>query len=244
MKKLNVIELIIEIKKRLLNSFCNMGSGCNKIDFAKKINRRTFLTNKDSLHISADMKFKSSKLSQEAKSILKQHIKNPENLLAFVKSNGTPVIKAHNIDIVLALIGETEGFIMPLNGLKALFLTIMINILSNTKISISFKTPAMFVMRNMPVNIYYLAHQFHHWFSYIKGLPGYEEKTMENFRNIWKRDFDWEDIDKMPIDEILNLKDAIERDLQAIKFVKEISREFIGSKNFIDRLKKGESLNL
>ena len=54
------------------------------------------------------------------------------------------------------------------------------------KISVKFKTPAMFVLRDLPVDVYYMSHQFYKWFGYKMKLPGYDYKTQENFKSSFK----------------------------------------------------------
>ena len=154
------------------------------------------------------------------------------------------VIKARHIDLILLAVGETEGFIAPIRGFKALYLIFMINLLSKTKLKYSFETKPMFVMDSLPKHFYLLAHQVHHWMAYSKGLPGYEETTTDNFKNIWSPNFGEKDIEKMSVDEILALKDAITRDIEAINFVKEISQELICSKRSLNKLKAGKSINI
>ncbi len=46
------------------------------------------------------------------------------------------------------------------------------------------------------------------------------------------------------MEEILSLKDAIARDLEAIKFVKEMAREFVGQKQSLQKIKEGKSTNI
>ena len=80
--------------------------------------------------------------------------------------------------------------------------------------------------------------------AYRKKFPGYEENTMNNFKSIWNHDFGINNVNTLTIDEILSLKEAIARDIEAINFVKEISRDFIGSKNSLKKLINGESISL
>jgi len=205
---------------------------------------RTYLTRNETLQLDCKTKLKIVEINKEAKDIFKKLFKNPDDLLSFIESQGTLVIKAPHMEKVLLLLGESEGFILPMTGLRAFFLTTMINILSRKKVTAGFESPAMFAMRDLPVNVYYMAHQFHHWLSYNNGLPGYDESTSINFKTILSSDFGSDNIRSMSIDEILSLKEAISRDVEAIKFVKEISRELIGARNSATRLKNGESLNL
>jgi len=82
------------------------------------------------------------------------------------------------------------------------------------------------------------------WLSYINELPGFDENTRKNFKNVWDSNADSMEISSLSIEEILSLKDAIARDLEAIKFVKEMAREFVGQKNSLDKIRQGKSVNL
>jgi hypothetical protein len=203
-----------------------------------------FLKSSEKLQLNGQEKLKIEKTNFDAKKILKKYIKNPEELLKFVENKGTVIIQAHHIEKILRLLGYEEGFIYPMKGNKALILSLVLNLFAPGKIKIAKKTPIMFITRKGNINIYNLAHQFYHWVAYVKGLPGYEEETITNFKNIWSSNFDAEKAPLMNVDEILALKEAISRDIEAINFVKELSREYYGSKASLNKLKLGESLNI
>jgi hypothetical protein len=228
------------ILKELLNKLCGINKPLE--NFSSK--SRTFLTANDTLQLNSDVKLDAENINKTAKSIIKQYINNPDDLLQFVESNGTKVIRAKYIEKLLILMGEYDSFILPLKGLKALILILGINLLSKTKMKLALSTPGMFVLSDKPVNIYLIAHQFHHWLAYIKKMPGYEENTINNFKNIWNHDFGSKDIDKLSVQEILALKDAIARDIEAINFVKELTNEYIASKISSDKLKNGQSQSI
>ncbi|MFA6988884.1 MAG: hypothetical protein WC197_02340 [Candidatus Gastranaerophilaceae bacterium] len=239
---LKLIPLIFGFQKRLYSIIY----GKKYVDITNNADKttKTFFTKNETLVLSAKTKLKSEETTTLAKEILKKYINEPEKLFKFIESKGTKVIVASNIDKVLTFFKEEEGFITPLKGFKALFLSIMINILSKNKIPVGFRTPEMFVMRSMSLNIYSLAHQFHHWLAYKKKLPGYEEETMSVFKNIWQLDVNPSKIKTFSINEILALKNAIERDKEAIEFVQSFAREQEGSKKSLNMLKEGKKVSL
>jgi len=240
--KNNLKELLYAILniKELINRFCSKNKPIENLSSKSK----TFLTANDTLRLNSNIKLSVENIDKTAKTIIKQYINNPDELLKFIESKNTKVIKAKHMEKLLRLIGEYDSFILPLKGLKALFLITGINLLSKTKMKPALNTPAMFVLEDKPVNIYLIAHQFHHWLAYIEKMPGYEERTVNNFKNIWNHDFGREDIDKLSVQEILALQDAIARDLEAINFVKEITNEYIASKASSNKLKDGQSQNI
>ena len=126
-----------------------------------------------------------------------------------------------------------------MSGYKAF----VFNLLAN-KFNIGFKTSALFALDDKPVNIYFLSHQFHLWLSYVNELPGFDENTRKNFKNIWDSQLDSMEISQLSIEDIVSLKDVISREVEAIKFVKEMAREFIGQKNSLAKMKLGQRVNL
>ena len=173
-------------------------------------------------------------MDAEVKNIVKSCLTNPELLLKFVEQQGTPVYKIPYADKILSKINEEEGFITPLNGLKALYLNFMTGILAQKKLHISLKSREMFILRNGDINIYYMLHQFHKWYGFKKNLPGYDEKSQELF----KENLDnMSDTKEMTVEEILALKEAIARDAQAADFVINLAKESSGAKKALDKIK-------
>lgn len=201
-------------------------------------------TGDDSLSLSNKQKFISAGINKKARSIIKSAVESPEVLLAFIESKGTVIVKSKFMGKILRLFGEQEGFLTPMKGIKALLFTIIINIFSLNKLEIGLKTPAMFALNDKPVNIYTLSHQFHLWLSYINKLPGFEEKTMKNFKNFWEEGPNSQDVSYLSVEEILSLQDIIDREKEALDFVKEMAREFVGQKSSLKKLREGKSISL
>lgn len=234
MKK--IIEFII-MKLRNDKDNAPKNSFCSK-------NSKKFFTRDDSLSIEFKQNLIKENINNEAKEILKEAVNNPEILVNFINSKGTYVIKSCFMKNILFSLGEEEGFLLPMQGFKALFFVLLVNTFSETKLKIGLKTPALFAFGDKPLNIYFLSHQFHMWLSYINELPGFSETTRQNFKNIWSSNVDTQEVRKLSMEEILSLKDVIARDLEAINFVKEMAREFIGQKQALEKIKQGKSVNI
>lgn len=242
----NFINLIIkELKNHFIKSKLLQISKRQKpmSKFFSKTSRN-FFTPDDSLSINAKQTFIKEEINAEARLILKESVNNPEILVNFIKSKGTKVIKSKYMKPVLFLLGEQDGFLPPMKGFKAFVLAILLNIISPAKLNIDSATPALFALDDKPVNIYFLSHQFHLWLSYVNELPGFDEKTRKNFKNVWDSNVDSMEVGRLSIEEILSLKDAIARDLEALKFVKEMTREFVGQKQSLQKIKQGGSANI
>ncbi len=228
--------------RKLLRLFLNMVFKLQEKNAAsvQAKNLYSYSNGLSSSHITsfATMSFESKKqekiekLKVKVKAIVKKNIKTPEKLLEYVEKGGTKVVKINNADKILSKIGEEEGFITPKKGLEALYLNLIVNK------QFSFETKEMFILRDMPVNIYIMSHQFHKWFSYKMKLPGYDSTSQEHF----KRVFDFADAQKvkeLTYEEIMGLKQAVRRDLDAIDFVLELSKEQEASKKCLDNIKNG-----
>jgi len=202
------------------------------------------LTGNDSLSFEGKQKFVKQEINEIAHSIIKDAVKKPEILLDYIKSHGTVIVKSRFMKQILFFFNEEEGFITPMKGIKALLFTLVINIFSPIKLNTGFKTPVMFALNNKPVNIYTLAHQFHLWLSYVKNLPGFEEETMKNFKHYWKAGPNAKDVSFLTVDEIFCLKDIIARELEALKFVKELGQEFEGSKQKFKDIQDGNGVSM
>ena len=182
--------------------------------------------------------YKKDKLNQEKiEKLIEKHIKEPQKLFDYIKGAKTPIYKIKNADKILSKINEQEGFILPQKGIKALYL----NLILNKKIA--FKTSEMFVLRSYDVNIYAFIYQFYNWYCYKMKLSGFESSTQEHFKHIFEI-CETNKIDLLNYEEILNLKSAIKRDIEAIDFVKKMAQKFSMQKKNLEKIKQGQSINV
>ncbi len=168
---------------------------------------------------------------QKIQKIVERCLENPEMFFDYIKGANTPVYKIKNADKILSLINEQEGFILPQSGFKALYLNIVLNK------KISFKTKEMFVLRNMEVNSYAIAYQFYNWYGYKMKLDGFEQETQKKFKNIFEI-CETNKIDELSFEEILELKSAIKRDIEAIDFVKNLAVKNQMAKKNLQKIKE------
>lgn len=232
-----IINYILERRRQKLEKTIN------------KLKPRTYTNSSNKTHINASevmtLTTQTDKildiLDEEVKNIVKACQTNPENLLSYVQQHGTDVFKIPYADIVLSKIGEEEGFIVPLNGLKALYLNFLTSILNGQKMNISFKTKEMFVLRDMKINVYYMLHQFHKWYAFKKDLPGFDEKAQTLFKENLNKMTDGKELS---IEEIIALKEAIARDAQAAEFVVQLAKENDGVKNALNKIKNDGSAEI
>jgi len=169
-------------------------------------------------------------IKNNVSAIVKQTNCDPEKLLDYIKAAKTPVYKIDNADKLLNLIHEEEGVIFEKSGLTALYLSII------TGRKWSFKTPAMFILRNGVIDKFYMLHNFYRWYSMKSDLPGFEQGTQEKFK-IFMNDEDETLFNRLSMADILSLKEAIARDREATDFVLEYTKQTEGSQNVIDKIK-------
>ena len=175
----------------------------------------------------------------KVENIVKKAKNNPYKLISYVEKHGTKIHKINNADKILAPINETEGFITPKKGFKALYL----NALLNRKLSLQFKE--CFVMRNLTLDPYYTIHQFYTWYAYKSGFAGYEYEAQEKFNKIVNSKNKSESINELSIADILAVKEALNRDVEALDFVIKLAKNTDGAKSaFLKMLEKKSSVHV
>ena len=162
---------------------------------------------------------------------------NPYMLLEYIKTHNTKVIKLANADKILAFIGEDEGLVCEMKGLEALY----INILTDN--GISFKSKPMFILREGEIEPYYMLHQFYKWYAMYRGLPGFDYKSQKLFRRYLNAP-DTKGLENLTLDEMTGLKEAIDRDNEAIDFTVNYAKLIDGSKNVLDKIKTEGGANV
>lgn len=204
---------------------------------------KTHINATSTLTLTSETEKNLEKVDAHIKTIVKKYLHAPEKLLDFVQEHGTAVYKIDNADKILEIIKEEEGFITPLKGFKAFYLNFVTGMLAQKKLHLSFESKEMFVLRDMPLNIYYMIHQFHKWYGFKENLPGYDAQTQEmfkeNFENLKESDFTG-----MSIEEIIAMKEAIARDAEAVDFVIKLAKETTGAKKALNKMKQDGSANI
>ncbi|MBR1617457.1 hypothetical protein IJ670_04830 [bacterium] len=188
-------------------------------------------------------KTKKSSVSFEDKSYEKrieailQKAKTPDKILKFIKKAKTPVYVFYGANKVLSEIGEKTGLIFPKKGLKALYLNLVLNH------KISFKTKEMFVFEKNNISHYLLSYDFYRWYCFKKGIKGYTFEVQNKFKNIFQYT-STSKINDLTFDEILELKEAIQKDIEAINFTKQYAMKNSMSKQVLNKMLQGEKVSV
>jgi len=182
------------------------------------------------------------KRQTEIEKIVKNFLSEKDGIHQFfnyIKKHGTKVYKINNANKILSFIGEEEGFIVPQKGIKALYLNLILNK------NIAFKTNEIFVLRDLykNINIYALIYQFYNWYCFKEGLPVFNSKTQNNFKNI-TRICTTSEINNLTVKEIYSLKNAIHQDIEAIDFVINLCKQNKTSKECLNKIKDGIAIRV
>lgn len=193
---------------------------------------KTVMNNGCSLNLTVKTEENKAKLENNVKTILKNFENMPEKMLIYIERNGTPVIRHPKADKILDIIREEQGYLRELHGLKAFLL----NLLLYKKIG--FKTDAIFLLGEGELDQYAMIHQFYKWYAMKLDMPGFDSRAQENFRK-FVDEKSYLNMNNLSIDDIISLKEAIARDVDAINFVETIAKENEGSQKAMKKLTDG-----
>ena len=204
---------------KMLSSFTNSTS-------------KTVMTNGCSLNLTVQTEENKKKLEQNVTAILKKFDNMPEKLLLYIERNGTPVIRHPKAGKIVDIIREEQGYIRELHGLKALILNFMLYK------KISFKSDAIFLMEEGQIDPYAMIHQFYKWYAMKIDMPGFDPRAQENFRK-YIDEKSYLNLNNLNAEDIIALKEAIARDVDAINFVENFAKQNEGSQKALKKLTDG-----
>ena len=156
--------------------------------FKKKNNKDTLYnisTTKHSMNAGCTLKFsvetekKKKEINEELKALVTKYINTPEKLIKYMELKGCRVYKIRNANKFLPKIGEEEGFLTPLKGIKAIIINMLIGFVYEGKLKINFSTKEMFIFNIGEIEIYTIARALHKYYGYKNNLPGYDYKSQE-----------------------------------------------------------------
>lgn len=212
--------------------------------FFKNSTTKHSMTSSCTLKLSTETEKKKAEINEKLKTLIKKYINNPEKLLQFMQLKGMKVYKFRDASKILSKIGEEEGFLTPLKGVKALVLNLVIGILFEGKIKINFSTKEMFIFNIDNTEIYTIARALHKYYGYKKDLPGFDYKSQEIFKKLYNNKNQTNTLDKCTVRDIYACKEALARDLESINFTIELSVEYERSKKALNKLINENSANI
>lgn len=225
---------IMDLQEKILkkNNANNM-----KTSFSHSTSKR-FFGSAASLQLTTKTEQNKRKLENNIKVILAKYSNSPQKLLGFVRRSGTNVYKIAFANKILKLIGCEEGFISETKGIKGLSLNILTSLISKEKLNLSLKSEPMFILNTVEPDCHFIVQQFHKWYAMKLNLPGFDSKSQDNFQKFLEPGNDHK-IKDLSIEEIIGLKEAIARDVEAINFVVELAKTTTGAKNALKKITVG-----
>lgn len=221
-----LIFFILSIQEKILSRKLQGAMGTTFTNSTSK----TVMSKDYTVNFNSETEKNKERLKQEVTHILKEFKNDTDKILGYVELEGTKVYNLQHVEKVLSFIGEEKGFIPEMKGFKALVL----NLLLEKKFS--FTTCDMFVVEDKDVEPYSLIHQFHKWYAKKLNLPGFDMKSQKIFKAYFKGQ---KNMNTLKMDEIISLKEAVQRDREAIDFVVELAKGTEGSKEALKKLQDG-----
>ena len=203
--------------------------------------KKLFFTGHEQLSITSKANQTEDEVSKTAYNILNKYKDQPSLILEYIKSNGTNIIANKSLFPIIKFLGYEEGFIPKHKSIKAFILNIFISKANKEKIKLSMTLDDTFLICRKDLSLYFLAYQFHHWLSYKNNLPGYDYETLCLFRSTMNTNAN---LSVLNINQILSIKDAIDRDKQALDFVTKFVREQVGAKERLQKMIDGKKVNI
>ena len=207
----------------------------------KNRSKKLFFTGHESLSISSKTNMAADEVTKTAYNILKKYKEQPALILEYIRENGTKIVTASALKPVISFLGYEEGFIPKHTGIKAFILNLFISKTLKEKINFSMTMQDTFLICSKDLSLYFLAYNFHHWLSYKNNLPGYDYQTLCLFKSTMKTNAN---LSVLNINQILSIKDAIDRDKQALDFVTNFVREQVGAKERLQKILNGKQVNI
>ncbi len=216
-----------------------------KSDVYKNSTTTRTMNSSATLTFSTKTEEKKKTLEEFMDNLLKDYMDSPEKLLKYMKKEGMKVYKMKQADKILDRIGEQEGFLTPLKGLKALILNFILGIMVEKKLIISFNTSEMFIFNDTETEIYTLSRALYKYYGYKNNLPGYDYKSQEIYKKIYKKDPNQKGLfNKFSLKDMYACKDAMARNLEAINYTVNLAERYEGSKKALQKIKDDNSANI
>lgn len=207
----------------------------------------------DSFKLVVEAHRQSTEVAESAKDAVKTFYKDVEDLALFIERHQTPVYVLGGLlpQLVLWLLGFQPGFVPPVDNKRyerlKQFLTWYEQVFCRRprlkeKLPCDFRY-GVFVLDRALFSVGFLSHQLHHWLAYRSGMAGYCERAQKLYRRFWNEGGGviGDEVYEMSVEDLLALKAAINRDLEALMFLREVVREILVPARQSARLAQGKA---
>lgn len=193
----------------------------------------------DTFRLVAETHRQAQAIAESAKATVRQFYREPKQLAVFIERHQTPVYVLKNTlfaNICMAILGVEPGFIPPTSKksyqrlvglLTSRFMQPLLGRQSNKphchfEHGVFVVTPALFTVG-------FLSHQLHHWLAFRSGMQGYNERAQTLYKKFWNEQNGelGAEVAEMSMDDMIALKAAINRDLEALKFLQDVAQDIL-----------------
>lgn len=193
----------------------------------------------DTFRLVAETHRQAQEIAESAKATVRQFYREPKQLAVFIERHQTPVYVLKNpllANLCLLLLGFEPGFIPPsttrrFQRLTALLRSPLLRPLlgrQSDKHHCHFEHGVFVVPPNL-FTVGYLSHQLHHWLAFRSGMHGYNERAQRLYKKFWNEQNGQlgPEVTNMSMEDVLALKAAINRDLEALQFLQQVASEIL-----------------
>lgn len=196
----------------------------------------------DSFHAFSDTRGRVERIAKTARDAVEQHYRTPEALKGFIEENGTPVyiipkgmFSSFQAFITMKQLGFSYGYTPKPSSDKgiAAYRKLVFWLTRHENQSLIYFDETRFeqgvmILQAAQFNVPFLSHQLHHWMACRAGLAGYSEQAQRLYEKFWK-DHNGQVshalLKNMDTQDIIDLKQAINRDMEALKFLRQMVEE-------------------
>lgn len=202
----------------------------------------------DSFKLVAETRQQLVQVAESAREAIQSFYNEPQQLAAFIQSQGTPVYLLPGgplPELLLKILGFQPGFLLPDQTRAFTWLTLLLrgyDRLRQRPPQSDF-SGGVLVLSQRLCTMPFLSHQLHHWLAFRSGMTGYCLRARRLYKRFWDEHQGrvGQEAYKMGVEDILALKAAIARDLEALQFLKNIANEVLIPAKQAKRLNQGSA---
>ena len=208
----------------------------------------------DSFNLIAESRKQVAEVATAARDAIQANCTEPAQLAEFMESHGTPVFVVNHAllgNLGLLSLGFELGFIPPGEGKRydmlQKFLLKHAKRLNETPAgneAIAQGWPHGVLVLSKPLcSMGYMSHQLHHWLAFRAGMQGYSDRSQKLYKQFWQKQNGniGREVYKMTTEDLVALKAAINRDMEALKFLRAITCEVFIPAQQARRLSEGST---
>ncbi len=183
-------------------------------------------------------------VKDNAKKEIVKYLNDPEKFLDYLKKDGALIYQTKYAKAILSKIDEETGFIVGQEGVYALKLNFLLFSFGLQPFSLALTTKPMFILEDGPIDIYAFAEHYYKYLALKHKLSGLDFKSQKKFSRINKYAPNDDSIfERMPLNELLALKEATARNIEGVNFAAELTKEYKTAKKAFEKI-QNEGTNI